>query len=412
MLQNTLLSNLSMNLGRMDKLQNQLSSGRKYAHISDDPSALIYGQAARNKLARLDHYMGTVEMAQSWLTQAEAGVMELNKVVGAVYEELVSAGSVKSDPDKKNLGMVIEQLRDHYVDTLNSSFGDRFVFGAYNTPGDHAFQHDPSVKPFTLVKIENADGEWTHRLHFNGFDVSMFDGMPAELLNTDLSGLTAAEITTRFGTQIDSFVDDYNNKNAAFLQPTAALPGSPPLPPQLTSADFVDALMTLHHLKNDVIEFDVGPGVSMPVTQNGIDVIFAVTRNNGEAIVRNTFDLIDEVFLAVNGNDRMNPPPPPADNPYLPKDTDELTVLIKLVQDSQNHLLTRTAELGGRQRRLELMEARYAQDNLNYEKMRSDAEDADMAEVIMFLKMSETVYQAALSAGARVIQPTLMDFLR
>ena len=44
--------------------------------------------------------------------------------------------------------------------------------------------------------------------------------------------------------------------------------------------------------------------------------------------------------------------------------------------------------------------------------MRSDAEDVDMADVIMYLKMAEAVYQAALSAGARVIQPSLMDFLR
>ena len=35
-----------------------------------------------------------------------------------------------------------------------------------------------------------------------------------------------------------------------------------------------------------------------------------------------------------------------------------------------------------------------------------------MAEVIMNLKMQENVYQASLSSGARIIQPTLLDFLR
>lgn len=42
----------------------------------------------------------------------------------------------------------------------------------------------------------------------------------------------------------------------------------------------------------------------------------------------------------------------------------------------------------------------------------SRAEDADIAEVITKLMMQENIYQAALSAGARVIQPSLMDFLR
>jgi len=343
-----------MNLGRMDKLQNQLSSGRKFAHISDDPSALIYGQAARNKLARLDHYKATVETAQSWLTQAEAGIMELNKVVGAIYEELVSAGSVKTDADKQNLAKVVNQLRDHYVDTLNTAYGDRFVFGGYNTPGDFAASQDPEIKPFTVVNGQ---------LHFNGFNLSQFDGM---------------------------LTSDYN------ASPPPDFSGN--VPPGPSAADFE----VLRQLMSDVVSFDVGPAISMPVTQNGIDIVFFVARNDaGEPIVRNTFDLLSEVYDAINGTDLDDP-----------KGTEELTKLIRLVQDSQNHLLTRTAEIGGRQRRLELLEARYETDALNYEKMRSDAEDADMAEVIMFLKMAETVYQAALSAGARVIQPTLMDFLR
>jgi len=357
MLTNTLLSNLSMNLGRMDKLQNQMSSGRKFGHISDDPSALIYGQAARNKLARLSHYQATVETAQSWLTQAEAGVMELNKVVGAVYEELVSAGSVKTDDDKQNLAKVVAQLRDHYLDTLNTSYGDRFVFGGYNTPGDFATGLPDSIKPFTIDAV-------TGNLLYNGFDLTQFDGM----LKADFDAGTVT--------------------------------GPPPAP----QAEDFERLRTL---MGDLLSLDVGPGISMDVTVNGIDLIFFTTKNeDGDPIVRSTFDLLQEVYLAINGDPNAIPAPIP------PKSTDELTKLIKLVQESQNHLLTKTAEIGGRQRRLELLEARYETDALNYEKMRSDAEDAEMAEVIMFLKMAETVYQAALSAGARIIQPTLMDFLR
>jgi len=397
MMQNTLLSNLGMNLNRMDKLQNQLSSGRKFGHISDDPSALIYGQSARNKLARLDHYMGTVETAQSWLTQAEAGVMELNKVVGAIYEELVSAGSVKTDSDKQNLAMVVKELQDHYLDTLNTAFGDRFVFGGYNTPGDWASDRPPEVKPFTIIMDTDEEGRDVPLLHFNGFNISQFDRMDSRDFDNifrkiDLSGIndTSAEVKmlTELGFTVDLVgVADFEAEYGFSVK---------------------DAI-TMNRLLNDVIEFDVGPGISMPVTQNGIDVVFFASRDDatGDPVMRNTFDLIQEIYVAINGD-----PGNSNVGPLAPKGTEELTKLIGEIQGAQNHLLTRTAELGGRQRRLELLEARYSQDNLNYEKMRSDAEDADMAEVIMFLKMAETVYQAALSAGARVIQPTLMDFLR
>jgi flagellar hook-associated protein 3 FlgL len=42
----------------------------------------------------------------------------------------------------------------------------------------------------------------------------------------------------------------------------------------------------------------------------------------------------------------------------------------------------------------------------------SKEEDADITKVIIDLKAQENVHRAALSAGARIIQPSLVDFLR
>lgn len=42
----------------------------------------------------------------------------------------------------------------------------------------------------------------------------------------------------------------------------------------------------------------------------------------------------------------------------------------------------------------------------------SQPEDADLAKLFLELKQREQVVQASLAAGAGLIQPTLMDFLR
>ncbi|MCR4284967.1 MAG: flagellar hook-associated protein FlgL, partial [archaeon] len=42
----------------------------------------------------------------------------------------------------------------------------------------------------------------------------------------------------------------------------------------------------------------------------------------------------------------------------------------------------------------------------------SYTEDADIASLIMDLKHQENVLQASLQTGAKIIQPTLLDFLR
>lgn len=51
-------------------------------------------------------------------------------------------------------------------------------------------------------------------------------------------------------------------------------------------------------------------------------------------------------------------------------------------------------------------------DLVNMTDLMSKNEDADPAETIMNLKMEENVYQSSLAGGARIIQQTLVDFLR
>ena len=370
MLVNNLLRNLSNNYNKVDKLQNMMASGRKFAHISDDPIALIYSQMARNKLARLDHYQTAVGSAKDWLDQAENGLMELQKVMADAYEACVDAAhDGKTDGDKQNIAQVVGQLRSHFVDSLNAAFGDKYVYAAYNTPGDPALGFgNEGIKSFTVV-----DG----KLHFNGLDLSKFDGMPADLLTVDLSGLSDADAVI-------------------------AIDG---LGVNMGSLTHGDVIM-LHRLKGEVLSFDVGPGINMPVTMNGIDmVLFTNIDESGNVVARNIYNVLTDLYEGTNGD-------PTATPPVAPLSAGELTKIIKPLQDAQNHLLTKTAIIGGRTKRLELLEARYEQDSINYQQMKSNAEDVDMAEVIMHIRIAESVMQSAMSAGARLIQPSLMDFLR
>jgi flagellar hook-associated protein 3 FlgL len=77
----------------------------------------------------------------------------------------------------------------------------------------------------------------------------------------------------------------------------------------------------------------------------------------------------------------------------------------------ENVLKYRT-ELGARSNRLDMVKARIIQDRTNMEDILSKNEDVDIAEAITRLKMLELVHKSALGVTARVIQPTLLDFLR
>ena len=69
------------------------------------------------------------------------------------------------------------------------------------------------------------------------------------------------------------------------------------------------------------------------------------------------------------------------------------------------------AGLGARMNRVELSANRIDDDKVNYTRLMSLNEDVDIAEAIMNLQNEENVYRASLATGARVIQPSLVDFL-
>ncbi len=77
-----------------------------------------------------------------------------------------------------------------------------------------------------------------------------------------------------------------------------------------------------------------------------------------------------------------------------------------------NQILSVRADIGARVNRMELVANRISDNTISYTTMLSDVQDADMAGVIMYLKNAENVYKAALSTGSKVIQPSLIDYLR
>jgi flagellar hook-associated protein 3 FlgL len=93
-------------------------------------------------------------------------------------------------------------------------------------------------------------------------------------------------------------------------------------------------------------------------------------------------------------------------------DPKELDALLDELDNVMNTLSAERSELGARYNRLEMVENRLGQQEVMATRVLSDNEDADIERVIMDLKSQESIHRAALSVGARIIQPTLMDFLR
>ncbi|MEF2095995.1 flagellar hook-associated protein FlgL [Bacillus sp. CFBP9009] len=77
-----------------------------------------------------------------------------------------------------------------------------------------------------------------------------------------------------------------------------------------------------------------------------------------------------------------------------------------------NTFLGMQAQVGARQNRIELMTDRLKQQEVFATEILSKNEDVDIEKAIMDLTTQESVHSAALSIGAKIMQPSLLDFLR
>jgi len=84
---------------------------------------------------------------------------------------------------------------------------------------------------------------------------------------------------------------------------------------------------------------------------------------------------------------------------------------ITTTEKEQEILNVATADLGGRYKRLQLTESRLSDQQVDFEDLLSQNEDADLVETIIKYSAAETVYNSSLSAASKLVQTSLLDFL-
>lgn len=154
--------------------------------------------------------------------------------------------------------------------------------------------------------------------------------------------------------------------------------------------------------ENDVIYYEVSVGNQLDINTNGQQLLefdYNGVPANAEAVAGNKPAMISMLDNLIQDLENEG-------------DTSKISNYLSDIDKAMGQLLETRADLGSRYNRLEVTKNRLQDDNINFTKLMSENEDADLAEVLMNLKTQENVYKASMAAGARVIQPTLIDFLR
>lgn len=93
-------------------------------------------------------------------------------------------------------------------------------------------------------------------------------------------------------------------------------------------------------------------------------------------------------------------------------DSDAISGALDVFDAHMDNISMLRGEVAAKINRLELTSSRFDSQRIATDEQLSELEGVDMAEAIITFGQREIVYKAALAAGARITQPSLMDFLR
>lgn len=137
------------------------------------------------------------------------------------------------------------------------------------------------------------------------------------------------------------------------------------------------------------INFIVGESVQLPINVSGNEVFGTETEED------NLFNIVNNIMKALTeGNQK------------------ELSNQLNNIDSRTDKMLAIRSEIGAKTNRVDLMMGRLDDLGINLTDLQSKVEDADYAELAMQSKIQENIYNASLSAGAKIISPSLVDFLR
>jgi flagellar hook-associated protein 3 FlgL len=137
------------------------------------------------------------------------------------------------------------------------------------------------------------------------------------------------------------------------------------------------------------ILFEIGVGIKLPVNVAGNKVFGEAGSSD------NAFKVVKDIIDALGSSNFAG-----------------IEDALGRLNSRMNSFLEVRADIGAKMNRIELSEQRLNDIDTNLQTLQSKTEDIDMAEAITNLKTSENVYQSSLSVGAKIIRPSLIDFLR
>jgi flagellar hook-associated protein 3 FlgL len=371
--------------------QERLTSGKRVARASDDPTAAARAERALAQQSRVDASQRALEASRNAMSQSESALGNAGELMQRARELVLQAGSPTYNDDQRlTLSKAIRGLRDQLLQVANRGDGaGGFLFGGQGaaTP---PFVDAPGGVQFrgTAGNLQAASGE--------PLPMTVDGGMS---FLSSMSGngvfVTAPVAGNGSGGWVDAgrVTDPTALTGDAYQVVFSVAPGGTTY--ALLRNGAATAVTAAPYVSGQAIEFD---GMSLTVTG---------TPANGDrfdatpsARDLSLFDTLDHVAdeLAVSGRSAAQV-------------TQTVQRGLRDVDATLGTLISVRSQLGEVLGRTDAVESRLAESKLAAQTERSAAEDLDMISAVSDFQNRQTSYDAALKAYSMVQRLSLFQYI-
>ena len=353
---------INKNRSEMNELQNQAASQKKVTKPSDDPLAATRILSTRTELANGNQFLKSISEAKSFIEYSEQSLGELSDILGRA-KELAISQSNDASADKRTrqiAGGEVQNLHDEVVQVSNRKFADRYLFSGYKT----------TQKPFDQTGRYSGDsGEIKISVQKEG---AIAMNMPGSriFLGKNIHGLSNAEIDVVKKAQRQKFEDNDVTHDSPELGGHIRRPAS---------------------VESSLLTERSPSAVDIKSTDSVIDQDEHIDKVDGT----NVFKVLQDLATALNANDKSG-----------------VQDSLDKIDDSLQQVVQARASLGSRISTLTGASETLQKGKVEAKTLVSNLEDADTFELVSDINKTESTLKASLQTSGKLIQPSLLDFLR
>jgi flagellar hook-associated protein 3 FlgL len=428
MVTNNILLSLNRNKFALSTYEQQLATGKKIQKPSDDPIVAVRALKFRSNVREVEQYKSNAKDAVSWMNITSNSITNVLEIVKKVRGLCVQGSSDTFNIDqRKSMISSLEQLKEQLTNEGNVDYAGRHVFTGYKTDKPLTYTEGNNEKYKITQKFSTDDMEKVKKIIDKGSDTNP-KIIEVDRIRLGYSQVKIEDTTFTSGGNTLDVVKKQSTDDGAYepevgkvylLEDTGELIfNSADRDKVKDGFDFnynkegfkkgdlnpihyykcEDSNGTVYDNKRDSINYQISYNQNINVNTLGKDLITI-------DLVRDLEEIIKEVSKVKDDGSRHDD---------LLKDSlgDKFSSLIGKMDKHKNNLLHHEADLGTRINRLDLTINRLEDDKLNFTELLAENENIDIAEVMVKMKAQEMVYNGALMASGKIVQATLLDFIR